>query len=371
MNAVDFLMSLCVLCNSAIIKNGDKNLIVGRSEFNVKAEISTLEFSVDVSRSVYICKVCLSKLKKRRALISNLRDVNSSLRQSYSAFGSNPQLFTNATTKSTARTLFESDESDMRCDVQPTKRVALQGGLSSEPQAFEIIPLMSSTPSKEHRKKESAVVISPIPKADTPVNAREDIRQEIGEADQNVNKRTTVQVRVEWPSKHKVNNSPESLESLGKMLCRGTYKQIAGAVWKNPILKKHVQQLFLKEVDRECSAMCSVKHPSCLRSPSKKDLQSFSFKKLNAELETKAPLFSAVLWTASLRKSKRDDQFWQSSVCMSAAVLLKNRCPSMTAIQLLNTIILYHTGIIVSKKHFLLYIKYLSCFCQSCLYFFY
>ena len=236
MNAVGFLMSLCVLCNSAIIKNGDKNLIVGRSEFNVKAEISTLEFSVDISRSVYICKVCLSKLKKRRALISNLRDVNSSFRQSYSAFGCNPQLLTNATTKTCARTLFESDESD----VQPTKRVALQGGRSSEPQAFGIIPLMSSTSSKEHRQKESTVVVSPIPKADdSPVNASEDIRQEISEAaDQNVNKRTIVQVRVEWPSKHKVNNLPESLESLEKMFCCETYKQIAGTVWKNPILKK-------------------------------------------------------------------------------------------------------------------------------------
>lgn len=74
-------------------------------------------------------------------------------------------------------------------------------------------------------------------------------------------------------------------------------------------------------------------------------------KKLDSELENKVPLFSAVLWMASLRKSKRDDQFWQPSVCMSAAVLLKNRSPCMTAIQLLNTTILYHTGIIVSISY--------------------
>ena len=49
---------------------------------------------------------------------------------------------------------------------------------------------------------------------------------------------------------------------------------------------------------------------------------------------------------ASLWKGKRDDQFWQPSVCMSAAVLLKNRSPCMTAIQLLNTIVLYRTRII-------------------------
>ena len=120
--------------------------------------------------------------------------------------------------------------------MQPTKRVALQGRRSSEPQAFGIIPLMSSTPSKEHRQKESTVVVSPIPKADDlPVNAREDIRQEIGEAaDHNVNKRTTVQVRVEWPSKHKVNNLPESLKSLGKMLCRGTTSKSPVLCGKTP-----------------------------------------------------------------------------------------------------------------------------------------
>ena len=137
--------------------------------------------------------------------------------------------------------------------------------------------------------------------------------------------------------------------------CRGTYKQIAGAVWKNPILRKYVQQLYLEEVDRECTAMCSLKNPSCLRSPSKKDLQRFSFKKFSTELESKAPLFSAVLWTASVRKSKRDDEFWLPAVCMSAAVLLKNRSPCMNAMQLINTIILYHSGITVSNcfNHFL------------------
>ena len=60
------------------------------------------------------------------------------------------------------------------------------------------------------------------------------------------------------------------------MARKDTYKQIAGAVWKNPILRKHVQQLYLEEVDRKCTAMCSLKNPSCLRSPSKKDLQNLA-----------------------------------------------------------------------------------------------
>ena len=85
--------------------------------------------------------------------------------------------------------------------------------------------------------------------------------------------------------------------------------------------------------------MCSSKDPSCLRSTKEQDVKKFSFSKVEGELQKRAPLLSAVLWTASLRKP---------SVCMAAAVLLKNRSPCMTLLQLINTIIIYHSGIMVS-----------------------
>lgn len=90
--------------------------------------------------------------------------------------------------------------------------------------------------------------------------------------------------------------------------------------------------------------------PKLPQIPKKEDLQSFSFKKFTNELELKAPLFSTILWTASVRKGKREDEFWVPAVCMSATVLLKNRFPCMNAMQLLNIIILYLTGIIVSTE---------------------
>lgn len=104
-------------------------------------------------------------------------------------------------------------------------------------------------------------------------------------------KKTPVQVTVEWPSRTKVNTLHKGLEFLGKKLCLEAYKQIAGEVWENDILSKHVQQLFLRDVDRECTALCSLKNPSCPRSPNKGP-QPFSIAKFNSELETKAPLFS-------------------------------------------------------------------------------
>ena len=134
-----------VLCSIAIIKNGDKNLVDGRTQFNVKSEILSLDFRVELKPS-YICKSCLGKLKKRRALLSNLRDVNASLRQIYSSSSngaSSEESNTRMTTKTCSRALFESD-------VQPAKRVALQDGRSPErPQACGRIPLMTSTPYRE------------------------------------------------------------------------------------------------------------------------------------------------------------------------------------------------------------------------------
>jgi len=51
-----------------------------------------------------------------------------------------------------------------------------------------------------------------------------------GDKTSNRAKKTRIPVTVEWLSRTKYNVLHEGLESLGKMLCRGTYKQIAGAV---------------------------------------------------------------------------------------------------------------------------------------------
>ena len=283
-----------------------------------------------VINSAHICRACLSLLKKRRALLTNIQEVNAKIRN---IITSNSFPLPVKVSSTSCSSLWESSD----FQEQAAKRVALEADFLAFDQQEEAasrisveqsLKLVASTPCKE---KGHDVVFPVLPVS--PIAARLDLEDE-------TEKKTRVQVTVEWPSRTKVNTLHEGLESLGKMLCRGTYKQIAAAVWRNPILRKHVQQLYLQEVDRECTALCSLKNPSCFRSPKKEDLQSFSLKKFNSELESKAPLFSAVLWTASARKSKREDAFWQPSVCMSAAVLLKNRSPCMNTMQLLNTIIL-------------------------------
>ena len=75
-------MSSCVLCGLGIVKNMDKNLVDGRrgNSFKVREELLSLECKVEI-KSTYICRNCLCALKKRRTLLKNLHEVNSSIQK--------------------------------------------------------------------------------------------------------------------------------------------------------------------------------------------------------------------------------------------------------------------------------------------------
>ena len=75
-------MSSCVLCGLGIVKNTDKNLVDGRrgNTFNVREELLSLEYKVEID-SMYICRNCLSALKKRRALLTNLQEGNNTIKK--------------------------------------------------------------------------------------------------------------------------------------------------------------------------------------------------------------------------------------------------------------------------------------------------
>eukprot|EP00112_Aurelia_sp_Birch-Aquarium-sp1_P016977 Seg3896.1 transcript_id=Seg3896.1/GoldUCD/mRNA.D3Y31 product="hypothetical protein" protein_id=Seg3896.1/GoldUCD/D3Y31 len=63
-----------------------------------------------------------------------------------------------------------------------------------------------------------------------------------------VQKEASVTVSVDWPRQSFQRKLPEDLSSLGKMLLRGTYKQIIGAVWKHPELRAAMVNLFRQGV---------------------------------------------------------------------------------------------------------------------------
>ena len=75
-------MSLCVLCGVDIVKKTDKNLVDGRrgNSIKVREEMLSLECKVEINPT-YICRNCLCALTKRRALLNNLHEVNSSIQK--------------------------------------------------------------------------------------------------------------------------------------------------------------------------------------------------------------------------------------------------------------------------------------------------
>ena len=159
---------------------------------------------------------------------------------------------------------------------------------------------------------------------------------------------TLVSIRVQWKSQTSNEILPADLCSLGKMMCRGTYAQIARAAWKNGKVREQLITLFLKEVDKECCNFCASKDPSILRLTDKKNILDFT--KFEKELKERTPLLRSVLFTASVRRrySSASDLYRIQAVCMVATACLKNRCPQMTAVQLLNTIFIHYSGLMVS-----------------------
>eukprot|EP00794_Sanderia_malayensis_P012570 gene12570-13857_t len=78
----------------------------------------------------------------------------------------------------------------------------------------------------------------------------------------------------------------------------------------------------------------------------KEDITSFTLEKFNDELQERAPLTRSTLMAISWRrsKSKSTDLFFTPAVCMAAAVCLKNRSRCMTAVQLIISLMLQHSG---------------------------
>ena len=80
-------------------------------------------------------------------------------------------------------------------------------------------------------------------------------------------------------------------------------------------------------------------------------MKNFKFKLIDVELQKRAPILRSVLQTIGLRSSQYENDLFQlPAVCTAAAVLLKNRCSHMNAMQLLINSILQHSSLTVSTE---------------------
>ena len=310
----------CVLCFRVIKKAHERYLVLGKSKFNVKEAIEKLPFEVSYISSAHICRQCLAKLQKRSSLLLQERNIVAELTSVYQK-GFKGKFKRHQDKTEEGPVTKRSNVSIADVETTSKAKPAFQQGKSKTSRELDFliasspptVPLSHSTPVKEHQPA-----------------------------------RTSVNVRVSWPSKTVEKQLHPDLESLGKMLVRGTYKQIANAAWNSKQIRKHLTVNVLKQIDKECSNICSRKNPSCLRSPSKQKMLDFSFEKENEELEERAPLFYSVLVAGGCNRKKTDKSSWIPAVGMAASVLLRNRSPYMNAVQLMLGIFLYHSNWAVS-----------------------
>ena len=218
---MDSAINTCDICYHETSKK-ERYLRNGRGKFNVQAELESLPFRV-LHTSPFVCRSCHGKLTKRRSLLSQLGNLELSFEELHS-IGKQSELKRSG-----------SEE----CVVTPNKlrrdSPFTTPATSPTPprDSSSILPRWCVSPihlrpndPRSRRVPSTSAVVHEAPPTPTPVPA-------IAKAEP-----AKVSVRVQWPSKDTERKLPDDLESLGKMLVRGTYKQIANATCKNPHIRK-------------------------------------------------------------------------------------------------------------------------------------
>lgn len=208
----------CVLCREPFRRERDKYLVKGKSKLNLLFELESLPFSLN-STSPFICRDCVQKLKKRRNWIDHLIEIDTQLASIPIKSCTKPQIL------------------DLKRNLVDTEVSPKRPRGDKEPH-----PFVHSSPVKQISDQRSTGSKTPCSIAAwpvSPVRAVPCLKKP----------ETEVFVKVKWPSKDGERKLPSDLESLGKMLVRGTYKQIAAAAWRNVFLKRELQ-LLINDFDK-------------------------------------------------------------------------------------------------------------------------
>ena len=351
----------CILCFAVICreKHWDFNFVSSKQNFDVNEALQRLEIVVQPT-SQYICQACLRHLKRIDSARHKLEALVTEATTKYRTGASKKGL--TVKTKSVKRLIFSEEPAgglkNAALPVPPATK-NIRPSIVIEDQVEQL-----KTPSKSVSMKPppSARFVTSTPSA-TATSSKP-------QGD------TKAFIRIEWPSQTKSREVAPNLVSLTTMIFRGTFKQIANAAWRHPEIRACLIQNVMHELDIECKKLCSVPSvksddskraekilkfctckkksttaiqpsPSCLRLTGKEEIVQFSLEKFDKELSEQAPLMRLALMTMSWRRNKNKDLFFTPSVCMAAAVCLKNRSRGMIALRLILTLMMQQSGFMV------------------------
>ena len=140
---------------------------------------------------------------------------------------------------------------------------------------------------------------------------------------------------------------PESASSIWAALAVGHMPSVAEAIINHNELGNLVLQHFLDKIDQECTTLCqkTLEPSSPFRKVPVDKFPTFQWKSLIEHLLSTAPILFRLLSTISShsdhRNKKKVDSAHYPGICMTAAVILKERNREMCGVQSLISLLLY------------------------------
>ena len=142
-------------------------------------------------------------------------------------------------------------------------------------------------------------------------------------------------------------NLTEEDAKIGRALTGGHLQSVAKAVVSHKYLSELVFALFINKVDSECNTLCqrSTAPPSLFRKIPVSQLSDFNWQMFIDELSSSAPQLLQILTKIAChsdhRNKKKVNMAHYPSICMAAAVILKERNREMCGIQSLLSLLLF------------------------------
>ena len=142
----------------------------------------------------------------------------------------------------------------------------------------------------------------------------------------------------------------EATNAIGKALATGHLPSLAEAIMDHNGLADVVLRLFLNKLESECAVLSQRSLPlSLFRRIPTDEYATFEWKMLIENLTQKAPTLFHVLFSivahSDLRNKKKMDIAHYPGLCMTVAVLLKERNREMCGVQSLISLILYSSHV--------------------------
>ena len=138
--------------------------------------------------------------------------------------------------------------------------------------------------------------------------------------------------------------SPEETKAISAAVQLTSPYEVAETAIRKSSLRNAIKNVFLKEVDKQCSNLCARKsaRPSVLRVPSEhhKSLVQFHWNNILTEMKERAPDVLDFMVAMAVPQLKGSDGRQIMPLCTAYGTLMNVRCRELSLKQKLNAVLL-------------------------------